>query len=194
MMKETVAVLFGGQSSEHTVSCMSAVNVIKQIDEEKYELVLIGITQEGRWLLVDSIKELCEDTWRSSKKRAIISPDRTHRCLLIFGEDGSVEKKPVDVAFPVLHGLFGEDGTIQGLFELAGIPYVGCGVLSSAVAMDKLYTKVIVDALGIRQAEYGKQAFLSCVCKALQCRLFQGSQQGTGQGRPEKSVERRRGP
>lgn len=154
MMKETVAVLFGGQSSEHTVSCMSAVNVIKQIDEEKYELVLIGITQEGRWLLVDSIKELCEDTWRSSKKRAIISPDRTHRCLLIFGEDGSVERKPVDVAFPVLHGLFGEDGTIQGLFELAGIPYVGCGVLSSAVAMDKLYTKVIVDALGIRQAEY----------------------------------------
>lgn len=153
-MKEIVAVLFGGQSSEHTVSCMSAVNVIRQIDEEKYDTVLIGITQEGRWLLVNSLEEIRKDTWRESRRRAVISPDGTDRCLLIFGEDDKVEKKPIDVVIPVLHGLFGEDGTVQGLLELARIPYVGCGVLSSAVAMDKLYTKVIVDALGIRQAAY----------------------------------------
>ena len=153
-MKETVVVLFGGQSSEHVVSCMSAVNVIEQIDQGEYELVLLGITQEGRWLLVDSIEDIRRDTWRDSKVRAVLSPDATDHCVLVWKEEDKVEKLHVDVVFPVLHGLWGEDGTVQGLLELARIPYVGCGVLSSAVSMDKLYTKVIVDRLGIRQADY----------------------------------------
>lgn len=153
-MKETVVVLFGGQSSEHVVSCMSAVNVIGQIDQEEYRVLPVGITQEGRWILVDSIEEIEKDTWREGGVRAIISPDATDQCLLVFGEGDSVEKIHVDVAFPVLHGLYGEDGTVQGLLEMARIPYVGCGVLSSAVSMDKLYTKVVVERLGIRQARY----------------------------------------
>ena len=153
-MKQTLAVLFGGQSSEHVVSCMSAVNVIEQIDQGEYELVLLGITQEGRWLLVDSIEDIRRDTWRDSKVRAVLSPDATDHCVLVWKEEDKVEKLHVDVVFPVLHGLWGEDGTVQGLLELARIPYVGCGVLSSAVSMDKLYTKVIVDRLGIRQADY----------------------------------------
>ncbi|MCI8516367.1 MAG: D-alanine--D-alanine ligase [Hungatella sp.] len=153
-MKETIAVLFGGQSSEHVVSCMSAANVIEQIDRERYEILLVGITEEGRWLLADSLEQVCQGTWKESKVRAVISPDATDKSLLVFREDNRVEKVPVHVAFPVLHGLFGEDGTVQGLLELAGIPYVGCGVLSSAAAMDKLTAKVIVNSLGIRQAVY----------------------------------------
>lgn len=152
-MKKTVAVLFGGQSSEHVVSCMSAANVIDHIDTEKYDAILIGITEEGQWLLVDSVEQIRKDTWRDSAVKAILSPDATDRCVLIL-EPEQVKKVKVDVVFPVLHGLFGEDGTIQGLLELARIPYVGCGVLSSAVSMDKLYTKIIVDRLGIRQAAY----------------------------------------
>ena len=94
-----------------------------------------------------------EDTWRTGKKAAVLSPDATEKCLIVM-EEGTVKKIPVDVVFPVLHGLYGEDGTVQGILELAKIPYVGCGVLASAVSMDKLSTKVVVGKLGIRQASY----------------------------------------
>lgn len=154
MEKERIGVFFGGQSSEHIVSCMSAVNVIRSINQERYELVLVGITQEGRWVKVDSVESIEQDTWRESSVRAVLLPDATLKSILFLGEDGSVEACRIDIAFPVLHGLYGEDGTIQGLFELAKIPYVGCGVLTSAVSMDKLYTKIVVDTLGIRQAAY----------------------------------------
>jgi D-alanine-D-alanine ligase len=153
MDKKVIAVLFGGQSSEHDVSCMSAANVIEQIDTKKYEPVLIGITKEGHWVKVDSVEEIRSGAWRESKVDAVISPDATKKCILLT-KDGVTEEIRVDVAFPVLHGLYGEDGTVQGLFELAKIPYVGCGVLASAVSMDKVYTKIIVDDLGIRQADY----------------------------------------
>jgi len=153
MNKKKVAVLFGGQSSEHIVSCMSAANVAEQIDTLRYEIILIGITEDGHWLRADSIEDIRNETWRNSNMEAIISPDATRRCLILTVDGVSREEK-IDVVFPVLHGLYGEDGTVQGLLELAKIPYVGCGVLSSAVAMDKLYTKIIVDALGIRQAAY----------------------------------------
>ena len=152
-MKETVAVLFGGQSSEHVVSCMSAANVIDQIDKEKYQLILIGITEEGRWILTPSVEDIRSGAWREGQDSAVISPDATRQCVLIT-RNGQTEEVKVDVVFPVLHGLRGEDGTVQGLLELARIPYVGCGVLASAVSMDKLYTKIIVDDLGIRQAAY----------------------------------------
>ncbi len=153
MSKKNLVALFGGQSSEHVVSCMSVQNVAANVDTEKYNVFLVGITEDGRWLLVDSIDEIKNDTWRESKVRAVISPDASDRCMIVMDGD-KVEKVPVDVVFPVLHGLFGEDGTVQGVFELARIPYVGCGVLASAVSMDKMSTKVIVNNLGIRQAAF----------------------------------------
>ncbi len=153
MAKKRVAVIFGGQSSEHLVSCMSAVNIMEQIDMLRYELLLIGITEKGHWLKADSLDQVRSGAWKESKVEAVISPDATKKCVILT-EDGQSKSVPIDVAFPVLHGPYGEDGTIQGLLELAGIPYVGCGVLSSAVCMDKLYTKQIVETLGIRQASY----------------------------------------
>lgn len=152
-MKKTIAVLFGGQSSEHEVSCVSAVTVISSMDTEKYEQVLIGITKEGDWLKADSVEQIKDGSWRNSAVHAIISPEATKKTVL-FLENGEVREQKLDLVFPVLHGLYGEDGTVQGIIELAKLPYVGCGVLSSSVSMDKLYTKIIVDTLGIRQAAY----------------------------------------
>lgn len=153
MTKKKIAVLFGGQSSEHIVSCMSVANVAEQINTENYELLLIGITEDGHWLRTDSIDDIRSGAWRESKAEAVISPDATKQCVII-AENGNMIQEKIDVVFPVLHGPLGEDGAVQGLLEMAKIPYVGCGVLSSAVSMDKLYTKIIVDDLGIRQADY----------------------------------------
>ena len=153
MSKKNVLVLFGGRSSEHEVSCVSATTVISNMDTETCEIYAVGITKEGRWVLVDSVEEIKDGSWVDSKQQAMLSPDTTEKALYVI-ENGEFKKITIDVAFPVLHGLNGEDGTVQGLFELAGIPYVGCGVLASAVSMDKLYTKVIVDTLGICQAKY----------------------------------------
>ena len=153
MDRKKTVVLFGGQSSEHIVSCMSAVNVIRQIDRERYELLLIGITEDGRWIRTDCVEDIESGAWRKGTVKAVILPDAVRRCVLLQDGERKWEEK-VDVVFPVLHGLYGEDGTVQGLLELARIPYVGCGVLASSVAMDKLYTKIIVKDLGIRQAAY----------------------------------------
>jgi len=151
--KLTVAVMFGGQSSEHDVSCVSGATIMKALDREKYDVILIGITKDGRWLLADSIEAVESGAWRESKIQAIISPDAQDHGLILF-ENGQSRKQRVDVLFPVLHGMYGEDGTIQGLFEMTKIPYVGCGVLASSVSMDKWYTKIVVDDLNIRQAKY----------------------------------------
>ena len=118
MSKKKIAVLFGGQSSEHVVSCVSAANVIDQIDKEKYELLLIGITEEGHWVKADSVEEIRSGAWRESKADVIISPDATKKCAMIT-ENGVTRVEKIVVAFPGLHGLFGEDGTVQGSFELA---------------------------------------------------------------------------
>ena len=144
MAKQTIAVLFGGQSSEHEVSCMSAANVIDQIDRAKYDLILVGITQQGHWVKVNSVDDI---------RSGALSPDAAEKCLIIH-ESSSMIKVKVDMVFPVLHGLWGEDGTVQGLCRLAEIPYVGCGVAASAVCMDKGFTKQIVAHLGIRQAAW----------------------------------------
>ncbi len=153
MEKMNLVVLFGGQSSEHEVSCMSVVNVLNHIDTEKYNIYRVGITMEGRWLYVPETSMIPEGTWRDSKAEVIFSPDASKQSIYIR-EDGSEQQVKVDVAFPVLHGLNGEDGTIQGLFELAKIPYVGCGVLASAVSMDKFYTKICAAQTGVKQAAY----------------------------------------
>lgn len=153
MSKIKIAVLFGGQSSEHDISCISAATVIQNIDPEKYDILLIGITKEGRWLKADSLQAVKDGSWRDSQVAAVLSPDASMKGALLL-KDGKVVLQKLDVVFPVLHGLYGEDGTVQGVLELAGIPYVGCGVLASAVSMDKLYTKIIVDTIGVAQAKY----------------------------------------
>lgn len=148
-----ILLLFGGQSSEHEVSCISVVTVAKHVDTSEFQMHLVGITKEGHWLYIDRIEDIENDVWQQSEKGAILSPDATRKELLVT-EGENIRHIHIDVAFPVLHGLNGEDGTVQGLFELAQIPYVGCGVLASAVSMDKVYTKIIVERLGICQAQY----------------------------------------
>ena len=151
-MKKNLAVIFGGRSSEHEVSCVSVVTIAKAVDLEKYNMFLIGITKDGEWKLAEDIASIEDGSWKESPVSAIISPDT--KGGLIISQDDMMKVQPIDVIFPVLHGMYGEDGTIQGLFEMADIPYVGCGVFASAASMDKFYTKLVVDTLGIRQAVY----------------------------------------
>lgn len=150
---KNIVVLFGGQSSEHEVSCISAATIIKNIDKTEYNIFMIGITKDGRWLLVKDLAAVEDGTWTQSDVCAVVSPDAAeHGIIITSGKE--VKREYIDCIFPALHGMKGEDGTVQGLFELSGIPYVGCGVLASAVSMDKFYTKLIVNTLGIRQAKY----------------------------------------
>ena len=153
MDKKKIAVLFGGQSSEHEVSCISAVTIVENINQDIYDIIMIGITKEGHWLKVDRVEDIKEDRWREGGVTAVLSPDAGQRGILFLEGSRAVLQK-IDVIFPALHGMYGEDGTVQGLMELAKIPYVGCGVLASAISMDKLYTKIIAENLHIRQARY----------------------------------------
>ena len=152
-MKKSILVIFGGRSSEHDVSVKSVCNVIEYIDTDKYEPILVGITKEGEWKLVKSIVDIKNGSWVNSEIYAYLQANSLSKHILIE-EHGLYTKKMIDAAFPVMHGLYGEDGSIQGLFELAGLPYVGCGIIASACGMDKFYTKLIVDSIGIRQAKY----------------------------------------
>ena len=154
MDKKNVLVLFGGASPEHEISKISADTVIKHLSEEKYHVIPVYITREGKWLLYDgTIDHIKNVAWEKFGTPAILSPDRVNRGLLRIVGD-KVKTLPVDVVFPVLHGENGEDGTIQGLCALANIPCVGCGVLSSAVCMDKVFTKIIAGHAGLPQAKY----------------------------------------
>ena len=117
MSKTKVAVLFGGQSSEHDVSCVSAATVINSIDRDYYDVVMVGITKDGRWLKTESVDKITDGSWRDGKVSMILSPDRTHKGFVAI-ENGKCKAEPVDVVFPVLHGLYGEDGTVQGILEL----------------------------------------------------------------------------
>lgn len=151
MKKELkIAIIYGGCSSEYGVSLQSAYAVISCMDKTKYTPVLIGITQAGEWFHFNGdIEKIAADTWcnDSDCTPAAVSLNRSEHNLLIFTQNG-VEKIHIDAAFPVLHGINGEDGTIQGLFELAGIPVIGCGVLSSAVCMDKDRAHKLAGAAG----------------------------------------------
>lgn len=146
--KIRVGVLFGGRSPEHEVSLVSAKNVISALDREKYEVVGIGITKEGKWVHVDKTPGLSilEDAPRSKE---IILSNNPQATGFYFLENNSPTKfQKLDVIFPVLHGVFGEDGSLQGLLELSGIPYVGCGVLASALGMDKTIQKQLLERAG----------------------------------------------
>ncbi|MEA5050838.1 MAG: D-alanine--D-alanine ligase family protein [Oscillospiraceae bacterium] len=152
MERLKVAVIFGGASSEYEVSLLSAASVLRNMSADRFETVRIGITKQGRWYKYDGPVEKIEDgSWVRDidlLTPCVISPDRGVRGLVTFF-NGSYKNEPVDVAFPVLHGKNGEDGTIQGLFTLAGIPFVGCDVLSSAACMDKAVTSTLLDHAGI---------------------------------------------
>ncbi|HAJ97438.1 MAG TPA: D-alanine--D-alanine ligase A [Ruminococcus sp.] len=156
MSKTRVAVLFGGVSSEHDISLKSAVNVIENIPADKYDVVCVGITRKGRWLYYPGeVRFIATGEWERNNDctSAVLSPDPIHKGLITI-ENGVATVRKIDVVFPVLHGRNGEDGTIQGLLELAKIPYVGCGVLASASCMDKAITHTILDYNGIRTAKW----------------------------------------
>ncbi len=155
-MKRRVAVLFGGRSAEHEISCISARSVIDALDPERVEVVPIGITREGVWRLLAGPPALPVETGTMpsvgvSAGQAIEFDGAASKGELVAG-DGS--RRPIDVVFPVLHGPFGEDGAVQGLLELAGVPYVGAGVLGSAVGMDKAVQKALLTHEGLPVVPY----------------------------------------
>ena len=156
MNKLNVCVLFGGISPEHDVSLRSAESVLNNMDPEKYNIYPVGITKEGNWILFGSSEYamLPDSSWLNcpDNRKAVISPVRGQG-LIIFNEE-SVSYEKIDVVFPVLHGENGEDGTMQGLLQMAGIPYVGPHVAASAVSMDKTFTKLVVDTTDVPQAAW----------------------------------------
>ena len=151
MARTRLAILYGGRSAEHQVSVVSARSVMEALDPDRFEVVPIAITREGAWLLPDrSPLEL------TAADGALPEVEAAGKEVAVRPERGLAEAGPgpVDVVFPILHGPFGEDGTVQGLFELADLPYVGSGVLASALAMDKAMAKVVLAQAGLPQAPY----------------------------------------
>lgn len=155
MSKKNICVIFGGISSEHEISKLSAKTVLSNIDYDKYNVYKIFITKDGRWRFFEGeAKDAADkDPEKFSSAAAVISPDRKDKALLKLSESG-VQKISIDAAFPVLHGKYGEDGTIQGLLALAGIPCVGSGVVGSGVCMDKCMAKILFKHAGINQARW----------------------------------------
>jgi D-alanine-D-alanine ligase len=157
-----VAVLFGGRSNEHAISCVSAGSILRNLDPERFEVVAVGITPEGSWVLTDGDPEALAIANRvlpqvsaASGTELALSADPLRAGQLVSLSPGGAEVlASVDVVFPVLHGPYGEDGTIQGLLELAGVPYVGAGVLASAAGMDKEFTKKLLVADGLPIGDY----------------------------------------
>jgi D-alanine-D-alanine ligase len=152
-MKKNIMVVFGGRSSEHEISKLSAKAVLKNINRSKYNVIPVGITKNGDWVRYEGDTDMLD-------KVNLSELSENNRFLLPYNNESSIvstEKEAIpdiDVIFPVLHGPNGEDGTIQGLFELMDKPYVGCGVLASSVGMDKAYSKIIFEMAGIPQGDY----------------------------------------
>lgn len=159
--KLRVGVVFGSRSCEYDVSLNSAASVIANLDTNKYEVVPIAITREGKWLLGVEPAELQaigenkseQERLEQSKVVTLVGDPNVHH-LVALGNSKQTDSKPLDVIFPVLHGPYGEDGTIQGLFEMASIPYVGCGVLGSALGMDKEKMKMLFQVVGLPIIDY----------------------------------------
>jgi D-alanine-D-alanine ligase len=157
-----VAVVFGGRSNEHAISCVSAGSILRNLDPERFEVVAVGITPDGSWVLTDGDPDALAITNRqlpgvsseSGTELALAADPRRAGELVSLAPGGAEVLASVDVVFPVLHGPYGEDGTIQGLLELAGVPYVGAGVLASAAGMDKEFTKKLLVAEGLPVGAY----------------------------------------
>jgi D-alanine--D-alanine ligase len=156
-MKTKLAILFGGKSDEYSVSLHSAAAIIKNVPEEMFDVTLVGITQDGKWLLYEgSVDNVNDDTWHKENLSPVflnMGNDFKGLVKLNLGNN-TFEKIEIDCIFPVLHGRNGEDGTIQGLCQMSGIPFVGCDMTSSAVCMDKEFTHVICENSGIKTAPY----------------------------------------
>jgi len=152
--KIELGIVFGGRSSEYEVSLLSATSVLENIDSEKYNIYKIGISKQGQsFLYTGEVANIGNDTWKENNcTPCVISPDHIHHGLIVFGEKSEIIK--LDCVFPVLHGKNGEDGTIQGLLSLAGIPFVGCDTISSACCMDKAITKALLDGAKIKNAKW----------------------------------------
>ncbi len=155
-MKKKICVLFGGESTEYEISLRSAYSVITNIDKELYDIIPVGITKDGKWYLYEGdYSNIPSDNWYNPSLLPVsILHGSKESALITTKKDGTYEKIPFDVAFPVLHGKNGEDGTIQGLFELASIKYAGVGIIASSVGMDKTFTKIIFKNAGINQADW----------------------------------------
>ncbi|MFO1443425.1 D-alanine--D-serine ligase VanG [Bacillus sp. Bva_UNVM-123] len=152
MEKKKIAIIFGGCSTEYEVSLKSASAVIKHVNYNLYETILIGITRQGKWLKYNGdLDKIANNTWSEDESciPTIISPSRDVHGLLEFHKN-NLQITEIDAAFPILHGRNGEDGTIQGLLELAGIPVIGCDMLSSAICMDKWLAHTLVEQAGIK--------------------------------------------
>jgi D-alanine-D-alanine ligase len=155
-----VLVVYGGRSSEHSISCVSAGSILSALDRTRYEPVTVGITREGAWVghhgdpdqlvISDGVLPQVEP----SSQSVTISLDPERRGVWFHADATTAQFEPIDVVFPVLHGPMGEDGTIQGLLEIAGLPYVGSGVLASAACMDKAATKKMLQAVGIPEGDW----------------------------------------
>lgn len=155
MEKLKIAVIFGGVSTEHEVSRWSATTVLNHLDPEKYQVEMVGITKEGRWLrYTGEVGALQNGQWEQGPVQdCTLNTSRNRKGLLVL-EQGTYQFLPLDCVIPVLHGKNGEDGTIQGLFQIAGLPFVGCDAISSANCMDKEMTHVILESAGIPMAKW----------------------------------------
>ena len=157
MAKKRIVVMYGGKADEHSISCISAASALRALDTDKFEAIPVGITKDGKWI-VNGENPL---GWSLDEGLPTVEKTPGAKDVVLevaLGQDGFFAREDdgtltpfghVDAVFPVLHGPYGEDGTIQGLFEMMGVPYVGCGVLASAACMDKHYTKVLLAAAGI---------------------------------------------
>ena len=180
-MRKRVAVIFGGHSSEYEVSLQSAFSVLQNMNENKFEVFPVGITREGEWYhYTGGLEQIRDNSWAEKKENlhsVAVSQSRPAPGFLVFDGDGC-RRIPVDLVLPVLHGRNGEDGTLQGLFELAGIPVAGCGTLSSALCMDKDRAHKLVGLAGIAvpKAVAFRQADQEAACRkvkeSLSCPLF----------------------
>lgn len=181
MQKKRIAVIFGGHSAEYEVSLQSAEAVLRHIDRERFEVMSIGITKDGAWYCyMGSVEKIGDGTWAADSDKCypvVVSQNRLVRGMLVFVKD-TYCVVPIDLAFPIVHGKNGEDGTLQGLLELAGIPVVGCGTLSSALCMDKDRAHQLVRQAGIAVPKsvafsYSKRVHaVEKIRKTLSCPLF----------------------
>ncbi len=191
--KPRIAVLFGGRSSEHDVSLLSARNVVRAIDTARYDIVPIAVTRAGEWLIVELDGGDLPDAVPESGVKVSLLPGGRGRMIALPAEGAAWEIPPVDIVFPVLHGLFGEDGSVQGYAEVADVPYVGCGILGSAAAMDKEIAKKLLAEAGLDVARSvtlrrNDMASFEDISTALGLPLFvkparQGSSVGVGKAR-----------
>lgn len=152
---KNILIVFGSMTPEHDLSCKSAATILEGIDRTKYRPIAVGITKEGQWYYTESTPEeihSCTDWVQSpTNKKAMLDINHNAKRLMIFQEDGTISYEPIDCIFARIAGNTGEDGQLQGLFELTGIPYVGCGVMSSACSMDKAISNMFADSIGLKR-------------------------------------------